>query len=204
MKMKFAIGAGAAMLFAGVAIAANHGGMGHGGMGHGGKERGGHKMMGMMENAPKTRAELQTRVKDHFASVDQNKDGFVTSEERAAMRTTKLSEARGAHFTAMDANKDGTISRAEFDAAHAAGPAGAHGGAGAMHHGRGGTLAGRMMERADANSDGKLSLDEAMTPALARFDRIDTDKDGTISDKERAAAQDSRQERRAKWRERRG
>jgi EF hand len=226
MKTKIAAGVGFVVFCAGVALAANHGEAGHDG----------HKMMMITKiEGPKTRTQVQARVKEHFAAMDQNKDGFVTTEERTAMHAAKMAEMQGAHFSAMDTNKDGSISRAEFDAGHLGGPDGAHEGHGAMgmgkmdhamgHGGEEGASVtetkgpdgkimrrvivkrhdgGMMMERADANNDGKVSLDEAMVPALARFDRIDTDKDGTISDKERAAAQEVRKERRMKWRDRRG
>jgi hypothetical protein len=45
----------------------------------------------------------------------------------------------------------------------------------------------RWFDRADANHDGKLTLAEASAGPLARFDLLDTNKDGTISDVERDA-----------------
>ena len=45
-----------------------------------------------------------------------------------------------------------------------------------------------MLERQDADRDGKISAAESTRGALAMFDRADTDHDGTISDAERSAA----------------
>lgn len=181
MKTKIAAGIGLAVFCAGVAVAAGHSGKMH---------------HGMLADGPKTRAEVEAKVKEHFAAMDANKDGSVTVEERAAGRQAKMAEMKDAHFKAMDTNADGSISRAEFDAGHAA-TAGAHRGMGHKGGGRGGA-------RRDTDGNGKLTLAEALAGPLARFDRIDTDKDGTISDAERDAARDARKDRRMKWRERRG
>jgi EF-hand domain pair/EF hand len=188
MKTKIAAGLGLAVLCAGVAMAAGHNGKMH---------------HGMMADGPKTRAEVEAKVKEHFAAMDANKDGSVTVEERGAARQAKMSEMKDAHFKAMDTNSDGSISRAEFDAGHSA-TAGAHRGMGHKSGGHGGGRGGAMMERRDTDDNGKLTLAEALSGPLARFDRIDTDKDGTISDKEREAARDARKDRRMKWRDSRG
>jgi Ca2+-binding EF-hand superfamily protein len=45
-----------------------------------------------------------------------------------------------------------------------------------------------MFTTADANKDGKVSLDEATAAATAHFDRIDANRDGTISPDEMRAA----------------
>lgn len=98
-------------------------------------------------------------------------------------------------FEAGDTNKDGFIDKAEADAmrkAMAGGPGGP-GGPG------GGGRGGGMLGRADADGDGKVSLAEALAPALARFDAADTDKDGKISEAEREA---QREKMREEWRAR--
>ncbi len=234
MKTKIAAGIGFTVFCAGVALAAGHTGKMH---------------SGMMPEGPKTRAEVEAKVKAHFAEMDANKDGFVTAEERTAARDAKMTGMRDAHFKAMDTNNDGSVSRSEFDAGHKGLAGGAHGGGHrmmVMKHGdgvhggdHGPEMAGKHggdddvdvdvketvtkdkdgkerrmvrvvrregmgLARADANNDGKLSLAEALTGPLARFDRVDTDKDGTISAAERAAHREVRKERRMKWRERKG
>jgi Ca2+-binding EF-hand superfamily protein len=198
MKTKIAAGVGLAVFCAGVAVAAGHAGKSHDGKMH----------HGMMADAPKTRAEVEAKVKEHFAAMDANKDGSVTVEERGAARQAKMAEMKDGHFKAMDTNSDGSISRAEFDAGHSA-SAGAHGGMGhkaGLRGGRGGggRDGGRDGARRDTDGNGKLTLAEALAGPLARFDRIDTDKDGALSDKEREAARDARKDRRMKWRDSRG
>ena len=93
-------------------------------------------------------------------------------------------------FEAADTNKDGFIDKAEADAMRKTMAGGPDGGR------RGG---GGMLGRADADGDGKVSLAEALAPALARFDAADTDKDGKISDAEREA---QREKMREEWRAR--
>ena len=162
-----------------------------------------------------TRAEVAAKVAEHFAKLDANRDGFVTKAEADAMRTQmrakfadnraeriehrkQRTEMRREHsFERIDANNDGSISRAEFDAAHARRDAmvdrnkdGRPDGrrfAGAMrkmHAGMGG-FGGRMFEVADANKDGRVSLQEAQAAALQRFDTADVNRDGRITREER-------------------
>lgn len=162
---------------------------------------------------PIKRSDVEARVKEHFAKADANRDGIVVWEEVAAQRAEHRGERADAHFSAMDKDGNGSISRAEFDAAHAAkadqsgarrGDAGKPGRAmGGRHAGghdgmKGGGL---MFHRADADRDGKLTLAEALVPALERFDRADANKDGTLSAEERKAAREAR---RGMRRERRG
>jgi len=55
---------------------------------------------------------------------------------------------------------------------------------------------GRMFEMADANHDGRVSLAEAQSAALAHFDRADLNHDGRITPDERQQARQLRRERR--------
>lgn len=162
----------------------------------------GHEGHKMMAREPMTRTDVQTRVKTHFAEMDADKDGAVTEAEINAGRAAKKAERHDAMFTKMDTDKNGSISRAEFDTHHATRMqggrmAGEHH-KGMKHGGRGdmARMGGRMFAMADANKDGKVTEAEATTAALARFDSVDTDKNGTISDTERQAA---REKMRAAW-----
>ncbi len=157
---------------------------------------------------PQTRAEVEARIKEHFAMLDANHDGFVEQTEAAAARAKMTAAMRDRHFAAMDTDHDGSISRTEFDAGLAARTAGdfsEHRGMGrgrGMHRGgRMGEMGGRAFVRADGNSDGKVSLAEVLTRRLARFDAADANKDGSLSPEERRAAW---QTLRANWRDRRG
>ena len=67
---------------------------------------------------------------------------------------------------------------------------------------------GMMFRHADADHDGKVSLAEAQTAALARFDKIDTNHDGVLSDAERDAGRarmaERFRDRHAHWMEHKG
>jgi hypothetical protein len=88
---------------------------------------------GMMKDRVQTRDELVGKVREHFARLDANRDGFVARDEMQAMRGMhkKMGEWRGKDgqrmvmrhgpmaepgvaFDRLDANKDGMISRDEF------------------------------------------------------------------------------------------
>ncbi len=170
---------------------------------------------GRMMQEPQTRAAVEARIKEHFAMMDANRDGVVDQAEASAAREKMMSTMRNARFATLDSNHDGSISRAEFDAGHAAGQPGSTDDHGGMHSGGrmgmmgmrhrgmmggGEGMGGRMFARADANGDGKVTLAEATSRALARFDSADANKDGTLTPEERRAA---RQTMRERFRERR-
>jgi hypothetical protein len=56
---------------------------------------------------------------------------------------------------------------------------------GGEHRGR---MMGMMARMADTNHDGAVSRDEFVAAALQRFDRMDANKDGTVTPDERQAA----------------
>lgn len=75
-----------------------------------------------------TRAQVQARVAQKFATTDANRDGFVTRTEADAQRNAMRGQrgANGAksldeHFAELDRDRNGSISRAEFDARHEGG-----------------------------------------------------------------------------------
>lgn len=140
---------------------------------------------------PQTREQVEARVKEHFAAVDANKDGAITREEADAFKAKRRAEWRDEKFAALDADKNGQISRQEFDVPRGDRDGGEPGyrTGGRHHHGGGkGMMGGRMFEKADANSDGKVTLAEATGKALEMFDRADANKDGTVTPEERRAA----------------
>lgn len=165
--------------------------------GHKGK-RGGHGMM-MMADANKdgniTRAEATAAATAHFTKMDFNKDGKLDQTDRDAMREQR----QAARFDKMDANDDGSISKDEFgnrgDDDRMAGErgdgqrdgkrwGGKRGGKGGPE-GRGGM---DMMAKADTNGDKAVSAAEFQTASLARFDKMDGNKDGTVTKAEMDAA----------------
>jgi len=155
-----------------------------------------------------TRAEVQAKVAEHFAKVDANRDGVITKVEAdAAMQgfRTQIAERRKDHrddrrenaFERLDSNRDGAISRAEWDAGaahreqrmvsrdhngdgHPDGRRFKHAGMHAM-----GGFGGHMFEMADANKDGRVTLQEAQSAALQHFDMADANRDGQITADER-------------------
>ena len=160
-----------------------------------------------------TRDEVVAKVREHFAKVDTNGDGFIVKAEADAARDQmkakfaenraerkehrqERTELRREHtFERIDSNNDGSISRAEFDSAHAQRDGqmahrraeGAH--RDRMPHGMmmGGMpgMHGQMFEMADLNKDGRVSLQEAQDSAVRHFDMADTNKDGRITREER-------------------
>lgn len=169
---------------------------------------------------PRTRAELQAKIAEHFRQADTNGDGVITAAERDAAREAmkakwqeRRAERKEQRFAELDTDRNGSLSKAEFlapragrddakDGREGRGPgkwshSGHHGGGfGRMGMGMGG---GQWFERADANKDGKLTLAEAQAGPLATFDKVDANKDGVISPEEHKAARDAM---RAKWQER--
>ena len=154
-----------------------------------------------------TRAEVEAHVAQMFARLDIDRDGFLTKVEASAGRTAAGAHVRervkqrlgdrgaqrgGDVFARLDANKDGAITRAEWDAGRdqrkeriaevSRRVEGAHGMAGAH---RMGMLGGRMFDTADANRDGRVSLQEAQAGALRHFDTLDANRDGQITREER-------------------
>ena len=114
-------------------------------------------------------------------------------------------------FDRLDTNHDGSISRQEFTAAHSQmrqervmimrdGPAGEMGMARMRMHMHGAGMergfGGHLFDMADANHDGRLTLQEAEAAALAHFDKADLNHDGKITPEERAQAHALMRERR--------
>ena len=153
-----------------------------------------------------TRASVQQTVAEQFTRLDTNRDGFVTKAEAAAVkaahagkrgdRSAMRSGSRnpGATFDRLDTNRDGSITRPEFEAHRAQRQQRVAGrdanGDGRpdvrrMHGGGMGALGGRMFDMADANRDGRVTLQEATGAALQHFDMADANRDGQITREER-------------------
>lgn len=145
---------------------------------------------------PMTKAEVEARVKQRFERLDTNRDGIVTREEVEATRAARRAEAQDRRFAMVDADKNGSISRAEFDGAIATRSErrAERGGKRWKRGGRGGPEA--MLARADTNSDGRLTLAEALARPMARFETADTNRDGTLTPEERKAAREKMREQR--------
>lgn len=138
------------------------------------------------------RADALERAGRMFDRIDANKDGKLDAADHEARRT--------AAFDRIDANKDGAISRAEFTAMRPdmAGSGAGHGekrgGHGGMHA-RGGMGRAMMPQMADSDRDGSVSRAEFAAAAASRFDRADSNRDGQLTPAERQAARAAMRER---------
>jgi Ca2+-binding EF-hand superfamily protein len=151
-----------------------------------------------------TRADVQTKIAKHFARVDANRDGVVTKAEadtamqvfrgkRAEKRADRRENRREHAFDRLDTNHDGAISRPEWDAAQAQRQqrmaSRDHDGDGRPDRKRFGRglhgFGGHMFAMADANNDGRVTLQEAQSAALQHFDMVDANRDGQITREER-------------------
>jgi len=103
------------------------------------------------------------RMQHSFEELDSNGDGKITPEEMAGHMQ--------ARFDGADSDDDGALSRDELIARMTE-----------RRAERMAKYADHMIERHDANADGKLSMDEMRAERQGRmFKRVDTDGDGAIS-----------------------
>jgi hypothetical protein len=105
-----------------------------------------------------SKAEAPDRMKDRFAELDKNKDGFLDKDELKAMARMFAQAAKG---------KFGDKLREKLGAA---------------------VPAGNDFNTFDKDADGRITRAEAQGTSLEKdFDKIDTSKDGKIDPKEFAA-----------------
>lgn len=147
-----------------------------------------------------SRAQVQAKVAEHFARLDTDRDGFVTRTEADAARDQRVDrireragERREKAFDRLDVDNDGAISKAEWDsrsadraqriAKHDRDGDGRRDRRARFMRGMHG-LGGHMFEMADANRDGRVSLQEAQATALRHFDQADVNRDGQITPEE--------------------
>jgi len=169
----------------------------------------------IMQTQPMTRTAMVQKVQEHFAKLDTNRDGFVTKDEADKARDemhsaihdrieTRIADHgmempdRAAMFDRLDANHDGSISRDEFTSAK---PQvnerkvivikdGEDGNTQIRMHRMGADMrfGGHLFEMADADKDGRVSMQEATNAAAAHFDKADSNHDGTLTRDEMRAA----------------
>jgi len=148
-----------------------------------------------------TRQQVIERVDQRFARLDLDNDGRATAEEARQAAQQRRAQRAERMFDRLDADNDGSISRAEFDQARSqrqAHRAERRGGPGmrGLRHGAAGMRAMRMF-----GEQGFVTRDQMRERALARFDRMDANRDGTVTAAERRQA---REQLRQRIRERRG
>ena len=100
-------------------------------------------------------------------AMDTNGDGQVSRDEHT--------NAAKKMFDTMDADKDGKVTATEMEAAHAQ-IAGTD-----DKKMKGHMSAADKIKKVDPNGDGMLSIAEHGTGADTMFDRMDTDKNGSLS-----------------------
>ena len=149
-----------------------------------------------------TRQEVIERVDQTFGRLDADRDGRVTTDERRAARERRRAEMADRMFDRLDANGDGSITREELREGRSqrgrrgmrmAGPGGADG-PGFRGNGENERRGPGMRGRRGAGAR-EITREEMRERALARFDRMDLDRNGTLTAEERRQARDARRER---------
>lgn len=133
-------------------------------------------------STPNTRSEVIKALDARFAKIDASGDGSLSAAELQtveaqviARQKTELGQAVERSFAKLDTNKDGRLTLEEYRAAApaiAAKPA---------------DNAAAMVRLLDTDKNGKLSGDEFKRRTLFIFDRLDANKDGTVTAEERKA-----------------
>lgn len=130
---------------------------------------------------PVTKSALTAQLDTNFNQIDTNKDKSLNKAEIEAAQNRSLANAKAeldkratTEFNRLDADKNGQLSVAEFKAVVGSPKV---------------QPSDDLLKQLDRNSDGKIGQDEFRAAPLANFDRLDLNKDGTISTEERAAAQ---------------
>lgn len=128
----------------------------------------------------RTRAQVALELDAKFKTFDSNRDGRLSkaeiqaaetqAQQQAAARIAKRTEDS---FARLDKDRNGQLSLAEFRAA--APPVR-------------GIAADTLLQRLDSNKDGGVTVQEFGSRTLAAFDRLDRNRDGTLSAAERQAA----------------
>lgn len=122
-----------------------------------------------------TRTDLKTALERRFDAADSNRDGTLTPDERTAHAQIRRKAGRERLFARLDTDRNGSISKDEFNSAR---------------QGR------HRPDRADwtamrrpfaVAADKPITRSDFLSSGLTRFDRLDTDHDGTISSAERDA-----------------
>ncbi len=110
---------------------------------------------------------------NRLIAMDANKNGKLEKDE--------IPERMQSMFSRADKNEDGAIDKEEMTAMARERSGGQGGGFGGGQGGPGGReFLAQMMERADADKDGKLSGDEIPPFMRERLEQTDTNKDGAL------------------------
>ena len=169
-------------------------------------------------DADVTRQQVIERTDRMFAELDANRDGRFTPEEARARGEQRRQQRAERMFDRLDLDRNGSITREEMAQARAQhqarrGERGARpGGPGmrhrrmGMHHGGPGGPGGPggrgMRGQRLFGEQGFATAEQFRARALARFDRVDADRNGVVTAAERQAAREQRRERMRERRQR--
>lgn len=141
-----------------------------------------------------TRQEVLAAADARFAKLDADKNGQISREEHSAAKPhrsgmrkpTGADDGKRAAFRQkmlerLDTDKDGKLSDAERQAARQQRQA---------RHAEGGKRGGHdaMAKHFDGNGDGLVTLTEMRATVTTHFERVDTNRNGSIDKAEREAA----------------
>jgi Ca2+-binding EF-hand superfamily protein len=125
---------------------------------------------------PIARAQFIVSMDSEFRKVDADKNGQLTAaeiEQSQKLQAVASAQARNrTQFTELDTDRNGQLSPAEF-AKLAPPPVAAN--------------AQPVLAKMDGNRDGQVSLVEYRIATLANFDRLDADRNGTVTPAEMKA-----------------
>lgn len=140
-------------------------------------------------NGSISRAELDAKRAEHAGK----RSGRMAKREAARPNGAGKAERHAEHFARADTDKNGALSRTEFDAMHA--QRGAARGGGMSHEMSGMTHANPGDHQAMMGKMGKMAgpitRQAFVEQALAKFDRADANRDGTVTQAERKAAHET-------------
>ena len=126
---------------------------------------------------PVSRADFLKTIDGRFSAADTNKDGGVAKEELVVLQQKELQQAKAglnqqlqARFKQLDTNKDGQLSPQEFSAI--APPI------------RTAETPEQVLRTLDSNGDGKISAAEFRAPQIAKFNKVDANRDGIATPEE--------------------
>jgi Ca2+-binding EF-hand superfamily protein len=123
-----------------------------------------------------SRTTFLSEMDSQFRLMDADKNGQLTRTEiEQFQKLAAVAEAQARNrtlFAQLDADRNGQISAAEFTKLITPPPA---------------ANAGPMLSREDSNRDQQISLVEHRIATLANFDRLDADRDGTVTPTEMKA-----------------
>lgn len=163
-------------------------------------------------NADMTRQQVVERVDQRFARLDVNRDGRFTPEEAGQLREQRQTARADRMFARLDLNRDGSITREEMSQARAqrveqrAARRAERAETGEQRRGhrgmgrRGGHHRFAMRGERMFGEQGFITAEQMRERALDRFDRMDADRNGTVTAAER---QQARQQMREQFRQRR-